>query len=389
MKTPKAGKLGIKYRKLEDKAFVGYHTVDPAKVSNAEKEWEAWPFDRKHAEKCYQDTVTDQGEIPPGTLVCFGIEFANFNIVEAEEKGLLYTRDGNHRRAAMVMGQERTDYEVFKKWKMCKVLCFPQGRTPEVLEFLRVSGQLRNKAAAHQRKATYTTIEQAMHRDIQLAMKNNGGKIPPGYQAQQLLKWKLTWGISPDMGRTYYQTAKRTGAVRERIEQVLSGACRLNSAGKPKKPTGHYWATHIGGIPDDDLVVFLDRCIEGDTDLKFFSTQCQQFKLEQKVRECILVETALETWAELQAKYPNLAADSFISSWLPAWDAQTKAIRQRNKGASRKSKVKFTPPEGLLSAIATAVNRASVVRTSNSSVRDLSTPIFIFVMFCLQSTLSQ
>ena len=73
----------------------------------------------------------------------------------------------------------------------------------------------------------------------------------------------------------------------------------------------------MGGIPDEDLLVLLNKVVNGEENMKAFQASCKRYKAAARVQREILrhSDIAMDDWVAAQAKFPTACDPAFVDSW--------------------------------------------------------------------------
>ena len=114
--------------------------------------------------------------------------------------------------------------------------------------------------------------------------------------------------------------AQRTGPVFDLIAKIFKGeVANLKSTDKPVKPptgVGHF--KMMGGIPDEKLIEWLQRVVQGDDETKDFAQNCLRYKQKFSIREAIIeyIKVVRDrdhvTWDLVVSEWPSIGDEAWF-----------------------------------------------------------------------------
>ena len=112
-----------------------------------------------------------------------------------------------------------------------------------------------------------------------------------------------------------WNIASRKGEVWTAIAKILQGNVVSTAAFlKPKSASPFVF---MGGIPDEDLLVLLNKVVDGEENMKAFQASCKRYKAAARVQREILrhSDIDMDDWVAAQAKFPTACDPVFVDSW--------------------------------------------------------------------------
>ena len=114
--------------------------------------------------------------------------------------------------------------------------------------------------------------------------------------------------------------AQRTGPVFDLIAKIFKGeVANLKSTDKPVKPptgVGHF--KMMGGVPDEKLIEWLQRVVQGDDETKDFAQNCLRYKQKFSIREAIIeyIKVVRDrdhvTWDLVVSEWPSIGDEAWF-----------------------------------------------------------------------------
>ena len=205
--------------------------------------------------------------------------------------------------------------------------------TPENRQMAKAYGALENKVKDNRNKTDTWDQIWTMHQSYVNLIKT------VGLDNQKLFKkaWvieKARLDVSTRTGSkgSFDQNitiAQRTGPVFDLIAKIFKGeVANLKTTDKPVKPptgVGHF--KMMGGIPDEKLVEWLQRVVQGDDETKDFAQNCLRYKQKFSIREAIVeyIQVVRDrenlTWDLVVQEWPNIGDEAWFAllmGWVGA-----------------------------------------------------------------------
>ena len=120
---------------------------------------------------------------------------------------------------------------------------------------------------------------------------------------------------------TFNQVATLPDALWKPIKQIFEGKFAVNKDIKQSIPVAMTHFQHIGRIPHDELVKWLERVLDGTWNCKHFSERCQKYKKQKHALQLTVDyvnqlegKEKYQDWDELLKDYPNFEENDFIPS---------------------------------------------------------------------------
>ena len=165
------------------------------------------------------------------------------------------------------------------------------------------------------REKIFSLHEDSVHLDTSIAE----GKLDAAAAKAVTLGLKSArsneYAIPPNSLGQLWNIASRKGDVWTAIEKILQGNVVSTSAFlKPKSASPFVF---MGGIPDEDLLVLLNKVVNGEENMKEFQASCKRYKAAARVQREILrhTEIAMDDWVAAQEKFPTACDPKFVDSW--------------------------------------------------------------------------
>ena len=136
-----------------------------------------------------------------------------------------------------------------------------------------------------------------------------------------------------------FQLGSYTGTAWELVEQILRGDIKPVGSHKspPKPPTSCYPFTMLAAIPEDKIITFLRKVVEGEWTFVQIRMACKTYKTMSRVRKevmthvCavtdIMTKHPIPTWSNVKTLFPLLASSEFLDPWI-SWTSSRKNVEE-------------------------------------------------------------
>ena len=197
--------------------------------------------------------------------------------------------------------------------------------TPENRAMAKSYGALENKVKDNRNKTDTWDQIWTMHASYLNLIQTVGLDNPKLFKKAWVLE-KARLDVSTRTGSkgSFDQNitiAQRTGPVFDLIAKIFKGeVANLKITNKPVKPptgVGHF--KMMGGIPDEQLIQWLERVVQGDDETKDFANNCLRYKQRLSIREAIIEYIRIVrdrqkdlTWEAVVEEWPNIGDDAWF-----------------------------------------------------------------------------
>ena len=120
---------------------------------------------------------------------------------------------------------------------------------------------------------------------------------------------------------TFNQVATLPDLLWKPIKQIFEGKFAVNKDIKQPVPQAMTHFQHIGRIPHEELVKWLERVLDGTWNCKHFADRCQKYKKQKHALQLTVDyvnqlegKEKYQDWDELLEDYPNFEENDFIPS---------------------------------------------------------------------------
>ena len=119
--------------------------------------------------------------------------------------------------------------------------------------------------------------------------------------------------VNANSFRPLWLIASRTGPAWDAIERIIHG--RVANAKTFKVPKTGTAFNQMGNIPEEDLVVLLQKVVTGQFTMKGFTAACRRYKARARVQGRILDILVQDDWDAATEAFPTSCSDSFVGIW--------------------------------------------------------------------------
>ena len=201
----------------------------------------------------------------------------------------MYTIAGDHTCAGAQSLHEF--YPKNKKWSTLPVSVVVAPKTDECTTFAKLYGGLDNKIRSTMKKKSPWDYVIDMHEMFERIENSEASQKEKKDKISKFMDDLKIRSSEPENSiGSWKQVAKQTGKLWDNIYAIFSGNTKDKKATVPKNTT-HF--NTMSGIPEDNLIRWSDRVVEGEWRTKDFSDRCAQFKRE-KMCQTKMMDFAVE-----------------------------------------------------------------------------------------------
>ena len=266
-----------------------------------------------------------------------------------------------------VMKELHADFPANPLWSSIPGQLLITTRSESHYETLKSWGIADNRKGEQRAHTTFKSKIFSLHADyVTILARVEANSLSAKDSRDQIKALKLRrgseYGLNANSIGQLWGLAQRTGKVWDALAAILSGKVTTSSP-KARFLVPHSAAcfTSMGSIPDEDLVVLLNKVVDGKQTLKEFAESCKRYKATARVQREILEHEAIDRtdWASAQADFPTACDPNFVSRWVEVILARK--IKQKNQlpndfGRSLAAKVAFDLRRGESAAALQAVS---------------------------------
>lgn len=189
----------------------------------------------------------------------------------------MYTIAGDHTCAAAQ--SLHNFYPANKKWVSLPVSIVVAPKTDSDITFAKLYGGLDNKIrSTHKKKGAWDYVLDMHEMFVRVENSDDSAKDKKDKISKFMDDLKIRSSEPENSIGSWKQVAKQTGKLWDNINAIFSGDTKDKKASIPKNTT-HF--NGMSGIPEENLVRWSDRVVEGEWRTKDFSDRCAQFKREK------------------------------------------------------------------------------------------------------------
>ena len=208
-------------------------------------------------------------------------------------------------------------YPKNKKWMSVLAQLLIMKRSRSNYNFLKSWGTLDNVKGEIRTTVTFVQRMLSLHEDWERVSEEFKDSAA-GLKAA-IIKLKAARQLDHNMNKNTFgqlwSLAARGEPVWPIFVKLLHGdVVRPDSYKVPKSSS---WFNKLGKIPEEDVAVLLQRCVEREIELKDLPAACVHYKAKARVQSAILdhSEINLKDWTDAESKFPFATDGSFVDQW--------------------------------------------------------------------------
>ena len=229
-------------------------------------------------------------------------------------------------------------YKVFAKG-LKVMLC--EGNAEDIA-MLTLLGNIDNEKRMLHKRLDFPAKIQQMHNawiplDREILQGGKAATAARQAKTKQLQSWVGQWKMKYDMVYAFSQIGAlmgRSWALTWKIINGLYPKAPRNKAGAPIKLQTNSQLNLIPGMEEGEAIMLLQRVIDGEIDRGDLRKECLKRNAYEEMRkramDVINSKTrskadikagtfTVSTWAEVEEKFPTIAAQSFMAGWITAF----------------------------------------------------------------------
>ena len=249
---------------------------------------------------------------------------------------------GDHTREAIQRLSEshpnRKKYKVFTKGLKVMVC----AGTDEDLKMLLLLGNIDNEKRQLQLKLDFPHKIQQMHNtwmrlDRQILQKGKIAAAARAAKTEQLKSWCGQWKMKYDMVYAFSQIGALMGKQWGLVWKIITGAyanAPRNKHGVPIKLQTNSQLNLIPGMEESEANMLMQRVVDGELDRGDLRKECLKRNAFEEMRKCAIdiinsktrserdikdKKFTVETWDEVETKFPVIAQRKFMEGWITAF----------------------------------------------------------------------
>ena len=247
---------------------------------------------------------------------------------------------GDHSRyVAKRLMQQYPKTNLWQKINKCEVYVCED--TSENRRVLRLLSNQDNVAQGLQLKQDFHCVVEQTHRHLgALRLEYKVEELPSQVTKQLRVDLMTSQVVKSRSGcNQIFQLGSYTGQTWDLVDQILKGDIKPigSSRRPPKPPTSCYPFTMLAAIPEDKVITFLRKVVEGEWTFVQIRNACKTYKTKARVRKEVVTHVSavtdimtkhpVPTWSNVKTLYPLLAAKEFLDPWI-TWTSSRKNVEE-------------------------------------------------------------